>query len=51
MCEKERGIYLIAFKENEPTYKYKKKFILNWHNQLEIGDASLYIMKNKESRN
>lgn len=38
------GIFLVKFDEKEPT---KFKFFLNWHNNLEISDAYVAIIRSK----
>ena len=45
VLDKTKGIYLFTFDERNPTKYFKKTFILKWKNQLEIGNANLYMMK------
>ena len=45
--KKRFGIYLIRFDEDEPTNK-NKKFLLKVKNKLEIGDASISVMRDNQ---
>ena len=46
-CDKLLGYYLIEIDENNPKSK-KPMFLINWKSKLDIGDAELYLIENKD---
>ena len=42
--EKMRGVFLLMIDESNLTRLNRKNFIIKWNNQLEIGDADIYIV-------
>ena len=42
--EKHRGVFLLMIDETNLTKLLRRNFIIKWNNQLEIGDADVYII-------
>lgn len=40
------GFFVVKFDERDPS---KFKFLIKWKNKLEIGDTSMYVLRNTKS--
>lgn len=47
-CDKLLGYYLIEIDEKDPTLQ-DPTFLINWKSKLDIGDAGLFMVENKDT--
>jgi hypothetical protein len=50
LCNKYKeklGVYMIKFDEKSPM---KHKFFMKWKNKLDISDANVWVLRNKERK-
>ena len=45
--EEKLGFFVLKISENDP---YNSRFMIKWKNKLDIGDASIYVLRNDTNR-
>jgi hypothetical protein len=45
--EEKLGFFVLKVNEQDP---YNSKFLIKWKNKLDIGDASIYVLRNETGK-